>query len=199
MPVRKLISVSGFFSMLVIAALSLSVQAELEVSTTGGGQRMVAKQLSATITAIDLDSREIVLEGPLGNNITLHAGEEVQRLNEFQVGDLVQASYMESLGGELREPTAEELLIPWAELDAAAIAKSALPPGVAAGTVIRAVCTIEGMNRATQTVTVLDPRGYFHVIGDVDPERMKGVTLGQTIILTYTRAVALSLEKHPAS
>ena len=67
-------------------------------------------------------------------------------------------------------------------------------PGVGAARVIRAVCTIEGLNRILGTVVIKDPRGKVHVIGDVEPEKMEGVTLGQTLVVVYAEALALSLE-----
>ena len=63
---------------------------------------------------------------------------------------------------------------------------------------IRAVCTIEGMNRVLGTVTVEDTRGNLHLITDVEPEKMEGVTLGQTLVIVYAEAVALSLEQKHA-
>jgi len=183
----------------ILWSTSMVANAELEVAVSGGGERIEAERISAIITDIDYADRDVTLEGPLGNKVTLHAGPEVQRLQEFEVGDLVVATYVQSLSGELREPTEEELQEPWVEVDVAAIADETMLPGVGVGQAIRAVCTIEGMNRATRTVTVLDPRGDFHVIDDVDPENMAGVTLGQTVILTYTRAMALSLEKRTQS
>ncbi len=183
----------------VFSATSAVSNAELDVAVTGGGERTAAKRVSAIITDINHETRDVTLEGPLGNKVTLNAGDEIERLNEFEVGDLVVATYVQSLSGELRDPSEEELEMPWIELDVAAIADETMLPGAGVGQAIKAVCTIEGMNRATGTVTVLDPKGSYHVIGDVDPERMAGVTLGQTIILTYTRAMALSLEKHQGS
>jgi hypothetical protein len=190
-----------FGSLCLLPALflgSVSATAEVEMSVSGDGERMIAKQVSAQITAIDPQTRDITLEGPLGNTITLRASEAVKRFDEFAVGDLVQATYAESISGELRAPTEAELETPWVELDGAAIAEEDLPPAAGVGTVIRAVCTIEGLNRATRTVTVQDPRGLYHVIQDVDPAKMEGVNIGDTIIITYSQAVALSLEKAPA-
>jgi len=190
-----------FGSLCLLPALflgSVSASAEVEMSVSGDGERMIAKQVSAQITAIDPQTRDITLEGPLGNTITLRASEAVKRFDEFAVGDLVQATYAESISGELRAPTEAELETPWVELDGAAIAEEDLPPAAGVGTVIRAVCTIEGLNRATRTVTVQDPRGLYHVIQDVDPAKMEGVNIGDTIIITYSQAVALSLEKAPA-
>jgi len=193
---RKLIPALALLSTMLLGAMSSIAQAEVEVAVSGDGERMVAKQVTAVITNINHETRDFTLEGPLGNTITLNAGDAVTRFDEFAKGDMVMASYSESISGELRAPTEEELLEPWVELDAAAIAEADMPPGAAVGLAVRAVCTIEGMNRATQTVTVMDPRGRFHVIGDVDPARMAGVALGDTVIITYSQAVALTLEKH---
>jgi hypothetical protein len=190
-----------FVSLCLLPALflgSVSATAEVEMSVSGDGERMVAKQMSAQITAIDPETRNITLQGALGNAITLNASDGVTRFDEFAVGDLVQTTYVESISGELRAPTEAELETPWVELDGAAIADADMSPAAGVGRIIRAVCTIEGLNRATGTVTVQDPRGLFHVISDVDPANMEGVKIGDTIIITYSQAVALTLEKLPA-
>ena len=110
------------------------------------------------------------------------------------MGDVLAATYMAALEGELREPTEEELAEPWIVLEDAAVSESAEQPGIGGARRIRAVCTIEGMNRLLGTVTVLDSRGAAHVITDVEPEKMSNVTLGQSIVLVYTEALAISLE-----
>ena len=159
------------------------------------GLRAAAVRVSAVIAAIDYDTRELTLETPLGDYVTVSADEEIQRLDEFEVGDAIVATYMTSLAGEVREPTPEEVAEPWLELDAAAIAELEKPPGVAGVRVIRAVCTIEGMNRVTGTAMIQDPRGKYHVIGDIAPEKFEGRTLGETVVMIYSEAVALTLEK----
>jgi hypothetical protein len=123
------------------------------------------------------------------------AGPQLQRLDEISVGDIVVATYLQSLAADVREPTAEESAEPWVELDAAAIASLDMDPGVAGLRVIRAVCTIEGMKRVSRTVMIEDPRGKYHLIGDVDPARLEGITLGTKVIMVYSEAVALTLEK----
>lgn len=175
---------------LTLFTAQLSI-AEAEVT----GARMAGITIEAEVTEINHATRELSLRGPMGDIITLTASDQVKRLKEISVGDIVTTTYITSLEGALREPTEEEIAEPWVVLDAAAIAGENLDPGVFAGTAIRAVCTIEGMNRLTRTVTVLDPRGRYHVIGDVEPEKMSGVTLGQTLVLIYTEAMAITLKK----
>ncbi len=170
--------------------------AEVDVELRGNNERTTVKSISAVITEIDPKTREITLEGSLGNLITLTAGPEVARFDELAVGDMVNATYTTSVSGELREPTEEELANPLVVLDADAVTASKdEDPGAAVGVTVRAVCTIEGMNRATKTVMLKDSDGDFHIIEDVDPAKMAGVNIGQTIVVTYTEAFALSLDK----
>ena len=177
---------------LCLALLLASWQA---VAETEGNARFMEMTVSAEIVDIDHETREISLKTPMGDVVTLTAGEQVERLSEFAVGDSVVTTYLSSLEGDLRKPTEEEQEHPWIELDAAAIAGLEELPGAAAGRVIQAVCTIEGMNRVLGTVTILDPRGKLHVIGDVEPEKMEGVVLGDTVIVTFSEAIAVTLEK----
>jgi hypothetical protein len=160
---------------------------------------MTAKRISAVITDIDAASREVTLEGGLGNSITLTVGPDVSRFDEFKVGDLVVATYASSVSGELRAPTEAELAEPIVVLDGGAVASADMEPGAAVGRSVRAICTIEGMNRVTRTVMLKDPDGDFHIIDDVDPAKMEGVSLGDTVIITYTEAFALTLEKQVAA
>jgi hypothetical protein len=159
------------------------------------GARVAAVSVEAEIVAINQETREVSLRTPMGEVITLTAGDQVKRLNELEQGDRVVTTYIASVEGDLRKPTEEELAEPWVELDDAAVASMAEQPGAGVGRMIQAVCTIEGMNRVLGTVTILDPKGNLHLIGDVEPEDMEGVTLGDTIIITYTEAVAITLEK----
>ena len=160
-----------------------------------GGERAVAILMDAQVTAIDYETREVSLRGPLGNVITLTAGDHIERFEDIAVDDIVATTYIASLEGELREPTEDEIANPWVEIEGAATATAESEPGAIAGRMIRAVCSIEGMNRLTGSVTVLDSRGKYHVISDVEPEKMEGVTLGDTIVLVFSEALAITLEK----
>lgn len=176
-----------------LIALPLYASAdETQVAQSGG--RAMVMTVEAVVTDIDLETRQVSLQGPMGNTVTLTAPEQVVKLEDVSVGDTLVATYLASLEGELREPTEEELAEPWVVLEDAGLSEEGEQPAVAGARVIRAVCTIEGMNRLLGTVTVLDPRGKAHVIADVEPEKMTGVTLGQTIVLVYSEAIAMTLE-----
>jgi len=179
---------------LLVAALPLAAQAEAPAEEPTG--RAMAVKIVAVVTDIDLETRQISLEIPSGDIITLTARENVVKLEDISVGDTLVTTYLAGLEAELREPTAEELAEPWLVVEEGAVSAEGEQPAIGGARVIRAVCTIEGMNRELGTVTIKDSRGKLHVIGDVEPEKMDGVALGQTVVVVYAEALALSLEKH---
>ena len=167
-------------------------EAQAEVKTGGRG---MAVEAEAVITAIDLKTREVTLQGPSGDTFTLKSEDKMIKLEDVKVGEVVVVTYLAALESELREPTAEELAEPWVEVEDEVLSDDTTQPGIANMRIIRAVVTIEGMNREFGTVTVKDSRGKLHIIGDVEPEKMEGVTLGQTAVMVFSEALALSLQK----
>jgi len=161
--------------------------------------RAMAMSVEAEVVAIDLETRQVSLKGPDGSVFTLHSPERVVKLEDISIGDRVVTTYIAALEGEVREPTAEELAEPWLVVEEAAVSAEGEPAAIGGARVIRAVCTIEGMNRELGVVTIKDPRGKLHLIGDVEPEKMEGVSLGQTIVMVYAEAMALTLEKKMAA
>ena len=172
-------------------------KAETQAKVQTGG-RAVAMEAEAEITAIDLKTRQVTLRGPGGNTFTLQSQDKAIALEDVKVGDSVVVTYIAAMESELRVPTAEEIAAPWVELDEEAVSEDATHPGIADMRVIRAVVTVEGMNRVSGTVTVKDSRGMVHIIGDVEPEKMEGVKIGETAVIVFAEAIALTL-KHQAA
>lgn len=181
-------------SILLATLLLVAVGVQAESHEQESDVRAMAITVEAVVTDVDLETRHITLQGPGGDLFTVTAPESAANLDNIKVGDSLVATYIAGLEGELREPTEEELAEPWVVIKEAGVSDDANHPGVGAARVIRAVCTIEGLNRILGTVVIKDPRGKVHVIGDVEPEKMEGVTLGQTIVVIYREALALTLE-----
>ncbi len=185
-------------SLLALLALCVGTLAQAEDGADSSGGRAVALQIEAVVTDIDLETRQVSLQAPDGEIVTVTAQEQVVKLEDVSVGDRLVVTYLAALEGEVREPTEEELAEPWVVLEEAGEMGEDGEAAIGAARMIRAVCTIEGMNRVLGTVTIRDARGRLHVIGDVEPEKMEGVTLGQTVVVVYAEALALSLEHHSA-
>lgn len=199
-PIMKILSDLSRAGLVAVLALALPILAQAE--QTEGAQadvetnvRVMAMEAEAVITAIDLETREVTLQGPNGESFTLDAQEEVVKLEDVKVGDAVVVTYLAALESQLREPTAEEIAEPWLELDEEVVSDDAAHPGIADMRVIRAVVTIEEMNPELGAVTIKDSRGKLHVIGGVEPEKMEGVTIGQSAVMVFSQALALTLQK----
>lgn len=178
-------------ALLTIAAAATTAE-EAAKNTTG--ERATVIEVEARVAAVDLEGRTVTLEAPDGEQFTVHAPETLVKLEDVNTGDVLRVAYISAIAGEVREPTEEELAEPWVELEDAELGELDRHPVAADARAVRAVCTIEGMNRLLGTVTVLDPKGNAHVIGDVDPAKMEGVTLGQTVVIEYLEALAVTLE-----
>ena len=151
--------------------------------------------ITASVEAINLETREVTLKGPLGNTVTFTADQRIKRLNEVKVGDFVRADYYVSLAAELRKPTAEEEKNPIVLLDAAGKAPPGTSPAAGGLRRFKVVTTIEGLDRPTETITVKGPRGNYLTARVADPSRLTQMRIGEHIVVTYTEALAISLEK----
>ena len=186
-------------SLLAALVLVLPIAAQAAHHEEEATARAIALTVEAVVTAIDLETRHVSLQGPGGDIFTVTSPEAVVKLEDIKVGDRVVATYIAALEGELRAPTEEELAEPWVVIEDAAISEDPASPAIGGARVVRAVCTIEGMNRLLGTVVIKDPRGKVHVIADVEAEKMEGVTLGQTVVIVYAEALALSLKQAAAA
>jgi hypothetical protein len=158
-------------------------------------EEAVLVTITASVEAINYTNREVTLKGPMGNSVTFTAGEQIKRLGEVKVGDTVRADYFVSFAAELRKPTPEEEKEPLVELNATA---KAPPESAPAGVVMRqyrVVTTIEGLDRPTRTITVKGPRGNYLTARVADLSNLTKMRIGETIMVTLTEAVAVSLEK----
>jgi len=158
-------------------------------------EKTVLVTVEASIEAVDYTNREVVLKGPLGNKVTFTVDKSVKRFDEFKVGDVVRADYYVSVAAELREPTAQEKETPFVMLEEAGKAPPGTSPAAGGLRRFKVVATIEGLDRPTQTVTVRGPRGNYLTVRAQDPSRLTQLRIGDTVVVTYTEALAVSLEK----
>lgn len=151
--------------------------------------------LTATIESLNLETREIALKGPAGNVYSFTVDPAITRLAEFKVGDAVTLDYYASLAAELRAPTDEEKANPLAVMQDAGKGDAGSAPKAGAYRIIRAVVTVEGLDRPSGTATVKGPRGNLVVVKLKDPTILPKLHLGDTMVVVYTEAVAARLEK----
>ena len=151
--------------------------------------------IEAKVEAIDLQERIVTLRTPAGNLVTLKVDNNAKRLNEIKRGDIVTAKYWTYLLAEYRNPTPEEEKDPLVVLADADIASAERPPGAKAGIVVRAVVTVEVIDRDRKLVTIKGPRGKYVTLPVEDESLLKDLKVGETGVVTYVEALALSVEK----
>ena len=195
---KKSIHYSILCSALVAAAHCSFLSADQTPPTSGAPltrEETVLVTVTASVEAIDYTNREVTLKGPLGNTVAFTVDQRVKRLNEVKVGDLIQADYYVSIAAEVRKPTEEEEKNPIVFLGASGKAPPGTSPAAGGLRQFKVVTTIEGLDRPTQTITIRGPRGNYLTARVADPSRLTQVRIGEHIVVTYTEALAISLEK----
>lgn len=162
-------------------------------------EEAVLVSVTARIEALNQQTREVMLRGPQGNTVSFVVDPKVQRLSEFKVGDLVTAEYYLSLAAELREPTAEEKAAPMQALGAVAKAPPGSSPVAGGLRAFKVVVTVEGIDLPTRALTVKGPMGNYLTVRARDVNKLKQMKLGDTIVIVYTEALAIGMNKASVS
>ena len=185
-------------TLLILVALVLStaaLKAQEKENIWEPREKMEQVTVLGTVTEINPETREITLMGKDGGLMTVTAGEEVERFDEIAVDDIIEFDYFTYIKAEFREPTEEEKAEPVQMLVEAGKATEEMAPAGAVGAVVKAVVTIEALNRPLMLATVSGPNGNYVSIPMEDAEFMTKLHIGQVFILTYAEAMAVSLEK----
>jgi Cu/Ag efflux protein CusF len=148
---------------------------------------------TATVEAVDMEKRTVTLKKEDGSTVTLKVDESVKNLPQVEVGDQVTAKYYESVAVQVREPGA-------APLDAGAVQSvaTAKPGEKPAGMAVQEVTvttTIASINKDNETVTLKGPDGVMKTVKVRDPKNLEKVEVGDEVVITYTEAVAISVEE----
>jgi hypothetical protein len=142
----------------------------------------------ATIEAIDKTNRIVTLKGPQGNLFKVKADESVRRFDELKDGDVVSATYSESLAIHIRkpgEPPPDKQRI---------IVRPQVRPGTKVEDVQTTTVTVEAIDRAAPSVTVKDETGAVNTYKVSDASRLDGVNVGDKVDIYFTVAILLKVE-----
>ncbi len=149
--------------------------------------------VTAVVEAINHETREVTLRGPEGNVVSFVASEEARNLGQVGVGDIVMAEYEQSLSVEVFANDGSEAGA--GELIAAGRSDEGEMPGVAVIDSSVVTATVEEINIENNTFKLKGPSGEIQEYVARDPENLKKAAVGDLVVITYTEAVALSVEK----
>jgi hypothetical protein len=184
-------------TMLPAAAQNPGVSGGAVVASTPGVAGMVRTvRASAQVTAIDKPTRTLTLRGPKGAVLDIVAGDEVKNFDQIHVGDFVVAVFLQSLTLELQKVKTGSSAMTHRE--AAATAKPGEMPAAVAGREITALAKVTAVNKKASTISLKGPRGNVVTLDVRNPDHFKVVKVGDEVLVTYTEAVAVSVEPAPA-
>ena len=149
--------------------------------------------VTAKVVAIDHSSRRVSLLTEDGRKVSFEAGPEVRNLDQVDVGDFVRASYYESLVYQLRKPGDAAPGVQVAQ--EVARAEPGAKPGAGAARMATVTATVVALDGKAPSVTFETPDGERTTIAVRDPDRLKGVRVGDLVEFTYTQAVAIGVEE----
>ncbi|RNC68260.1 MAG: hypothetical protein ED859_11000 [Desulfuromonadales bacterium] len=148
---------------------------------------------TATVQAIDLEKRVVTLKGQEGNVFDVTVGKEARNLPQLKVGDEVTVKYYEALSAKVYKKG--EAPVGEGVAEGVARTKPGEKPGGVAGRQMTVTATVEAIDTKKPTVTLKGPEGKSVVVKIKDRKNLENVKVGDEVVLTYTEAVAISVEK----
>jgi hypothetical protein len=148
---------------------------------------------TATVEKIDQKTRHVTLKRPDGSKFTIVASPEVRNLAQVKKGDVVNLEYRESVAYEVSKAgTAKPGVSTTTDVTRA---EPGAKPGGTVTDSITVRMTITAINKKASEATLLGPDGVSTVVKVRDPKRLDLVEVGDVVDLTYTEALAVSVEK----
>jgi hypothetical protein len=180
----------------LVTALALPIAGVADQAATGKGvSASDTIEKRATVTAIDRATRTVTLKGET-DEFVLEVGPEVTGFDSLKVGDVVVATYTESIAARIAKPGEA---VPG--VTGSVIAEPPSGGKARAGREVTASLKVEAVDVKANTVTLSAADGDKRTVEVKDPkvqERLKTVKPGDVVVVTYTEALALRLEKAPA-
>jgi hypothetical protein len=161
--------------------------------SAGPGSAAAMVTTTATVEDIDQKTRVVSLRTAEGEEIRFRAGDEIRNLPQVRKGDLVKATYSESILLQLREAEGEKPSVVVREQTERAPLGAKPAASVVRETVLTAKVT--AVDRKKQTVTLEGPEGRSVTLKVQDPKNLERAKVGHLVEATYREAVAISVQK----
>jgi hypothetical protein len=175
---------------ILTATLALPAMAWAEQAANKPLTQAQSVEARATVTAIDPATRTVTLKTEGGETVDVACGPEVKNFDLIRVGDVVKATYTESVAFQV---------VPKGETPGGATQTAQrVPGGAAVGQQVTTSFKIASVDPETNIMWVTLPSGNTKKIQVQDPQaqkRLKTLSPGNVVAVTYTKSMALQLEK----
>ena len=179
----------------IVTAFAWPAAAQTSTATVGigPGKGKIAKTVKvvATITAIDMATRDVTLKGPQGYEMTVTAGADVKNFANMRVGDQVAAEYVEAVTLELKKGGGQKVARTVQE-EGKGAKSGELPAGIV-GRQVTTVADVIAVDQVNKTVTLRGPQRTV-TLAVSDPEQFKLIAKGDQVEARFTQALAIAIE-----
>ena len=148
------------------------------------------------IAEVNKAKKQVVLEGPRGQRVTLKV-DNPYNLNSAKVGDPVVTRFYEV--ATIRKKKPDETAPSFSLKGGIATASPGKLPGAVAEAKASLVVSVTAIDETNGTVTVKAPDGTVETVKARSPKNLKQLKVGDDLVVTLERAIAISLDKEPAS
>jgi Cu/Ag efflux protein CusF len=179
--------------------LALSAAMVLLIAVAGVGHAQTAithakdtVTVKVTIEGIDHDTRTITFKDKDGKTSTMTAGPEVRRFDELKVGDVVTFHTTESTVFQIRK--AGESALTSVKDEPVIVRTPGAKPGATKTEQETKTVTVKAVDTKMSSVTITTEDGQTTSMKVQDKNLLKGLAAGDKVVITYTKAVVISVE-----
>ncbi|MEH6355173.1 MAG: hypothetical protein V7760_04005 [Marinobacter sp.] len=181
-------------SLVSLPALAQNAPQEQSIteSRAGSATRTTTVTASAIVKGIEKATRTLMLELSGGDVLEVAAGERIRNFDQISLNDEVIVEYTQSLSLTLQKVRSDDTDISVGV--AAARAEPGMKPAGGAGQIVQAFADVVAVSPGKSTITLKGPQGRIFELLVNNPDHFKVVNAGDQVLVTYTEAVAVSVE-----
>jgi hypothetical protein len=162
---------------------------------SGKTERIVST--SATVEAIDLNKRVVVLRQEDGTEVAVEVDQRVKNLPQVRVGDRLQVKYREAVAFQVKP--AGELKPSTSVKEGLTTAKPGDKPAGVRTQEVTIVATIDAIDPSKPSVRLRTADGEVTEIRVRDPNNLKKVKVGDHVEVIHSTALAISVAATPSA
>ena len=165
----------------------------LAVTTLATAADDALPSVSASVAAINHETREVTLSTEAGESVSFAAGDNVRNLDQVAVGDVVTMTVLEEISLSLVHPD-QPMAAAEGGMEAVASAAEGDKPGVVMADVEVVTATVEAIDLEAGTFSLKGPEGNVMEFEARNPENLKKASVGDLVVFELDRAVSLVVE-----
>jgi hypothetical protein len=143
---------------------------------------------TATVEAIDHNTREVTIKEPDGTYTTITVPKTVTRFDELKVGDTITARYYENVVLRVKLPGEKDV-----DSTAGAETRTAARPGGTVAEQRTITATITQIDRQVPSITFSGPNNWKYSSRVEDRKALDTVKVGDKVDITWTQAVLIDV------